>query len=169
MDYDSFDAVLHWIFRSVGHLPLFSSYTHFFIDSRRRLVQTLRREHRRWRLSKSRARLLQSFPIREPLFGTIRSCRTQSQPPSRRKNSFCRCSLRSRHHVIFHHHHVFIFFFSPFHCSSDDATAIYIDLNTRIQILDSVNHLPKADKEQCGAFIVRLYTSIKLLFELKKY
>lgn len=38
--------------------------------------------------------------------------------------------------------------------SSEDATAIYVDQNTRIQILDSVSHLPKADKEQCGAFIV---------------
>jgi hypothetical protein len=38
--------------------------------------------------------------------------------------------------------------------SSDDAIAIYVDINTRIQILDSVSHLPKADKEQCGAFTV---------------
>ena len=51
---------------------------------------------------------------------------------------------------------------------SDDATAIYVDVNTRIQILDSVSHLPKADKEQCGAFIVISSTFIKLRFELKK-
>lgn len=38
--------------------------------------------------------------------------------------------------------------------SSEDATAIYIDANTRIQILGTVAHLAKADKEQCGAFIV---------------
>ncbi|KAH7922287.1 hypothetical protein BV22DRAFT_1037622 [Leucogyrophana mollusca] len=36
---------------------------------------------------------------------------------------------------------------------SDDALAIYVDHNTRIQILDSMNMLPRAEKEQCGAFI----------------
>ncbi|KAG5643831.1 hypothetical protein DXG03_009562 [Asterophora parasitica] len=35
----------------------------------------------------------------------------------------------------------------------EDADALYIDINTRIQIFDTVSHLPKADKEQCGAFI----------------
>lgn len=40
---------------------------------------------------------------------------------------------------------------------SEDDPAIYIDKDTRIQILDSVSHLPKADKEQCGAFIVSLF------------
>ncbi|KAI0327882.1 hypothetical protein GY45DRAFT_1372836 [Cubamyces sp. BRFM 1775] len=34
-----------------------------------------------------------------------------------------------------------------------DADAIYIDDNTRIQILDSITLLGTADKEQCGAFI----------------
>jgi len=36
---------------------------------------------------------------------------------------------------------------------NDDATAIYVDDDTRIQILDSMPDLPRADKEQCGAFI----------------
>ncbi|TFK22850.1 hypothetical protein FA15DRAFT_671099 [Coprinopsis marcescibilis] len=36
---------------------------------------------------------------------------------------------------------------------SDDAEAIYLDANTRIQIIDSVTHLATADKEQCGAFL----------------
>ncbi|KAJ6532924.1 glycosyl transferase family group 2-domain-containing protein [Mycena vulgaris] len=36
---------------------------------------------------------------------------------------------------------------------TDDATAIYIDSDTRIQILDTMNHLPQAEKEQCGAFL----------------
>ncbi|KAJ7689711.1 glycosyl transferase family group 2-domain-containing protein [Mycena rosella] len=36
---------------------------------------------------------------------------------------------------------------------TDDATAIYIDRDTRIQIIDSMNHLPQAEKEQCGAFL----------------
>ncbi|KAL7277979.1 hypothetical protein ACG7TL_007932 [Trametes sanguinea] len=34
-----------------------------------------------------------------------------------------------------------------------DADAIYIDDNTRIQVLDSILLLGSADKEQCGAFI----------------
>ncbi|CAK5270569.1 unnamed protein product [Mycena citricolor] len=36
---------------------------------------------------------------------------------------------------------------------SEDATAIYIDHDTRIQILDSMAHLPQAEKEQSGAFL----------------
>ncbi|KAJ7583871.1 glycosyl transferase family group 2-domain-containing protein [Mycena floridula] len=36
---------------------------------------------------------------------------------------------------------------------NDDATSIYIDTETRIQILDTMNHLSRADKEQCGAFV----------------
>ncbi|KAJ7113089.1 glycosyl transferase family group 2-domain-containing protein [Mycena epipterygia] len=36
---------------------------------------------------------------------------------------------------------------------ADDATAIYIDSDTRIQIIDTMNHLPQAEKEQCGAFL----------------
>jgi hypothetical protein len=39
--------------------------------------------------------------------------------------------------------------------SDEDADAIYVDDNTRIQILDTMLDLPRADKEQCGAFIVR--------------
>ncbi|TFK95171.1 glycosyl transferase family group 2-domain-containing protein [Pterulicium gracile] len=35
----------------------------------------------------------------------------------------------------------------------DDATAIHIDGNTRIQILETMLALPMADKEQCAAFI----------------
>lgn len=34
-------------------------------------------------------------------------------------------------------------------------TSIYIDANTRIQILETMLLLPTADKEQCAAFIVR--------------
>jgi hypothetical protein len=36
-----------------------------------------------------------------------------------------------------------------------DALALYVDPDTRIQIIDSINDLPRAEKEQCGAFIVR--------------
>ncbi|KAH8116831.1 glycosyl transferase family group 2-domain-containing protein [Phellopilus nigrolimitatus] len=36
---------------------------------------------------------------------------------------------------------------------ADDVIALYVDSNTRIQILDSMARLPRADKEQCAAFI----------------
>ncbi|KAJ6567737.1 glycosyl transferase family group 2-domain-containing protein [Mycena vulgaris] len=36
---------------------------------------------------------------------------------------------------------------------SPDERNIYVDANTRIQILDTMLHLPHADKEQCAAFI----------------
>ncbi|KII90397.1 hypothetical protein PLICRDRAFT_52136 [Plicaturopsis crispa FD-325 SS-3] len=36
---------------------------------------------------------------------------------------------------------------------AEDAPAIYVDANTRIQIVDSMSLLPRAEKEQCGAFI----------------
>ncbi|KAJ4476788.1 glycosyl transferase family group 2-domain-containing protein [Lentinula lateritia] len=35
----------------------------------------------------------------------------------------------------------------------EDSTAIYLDVGTRIQILETISQLPTADKEQCGAFI----------------
>ncbi|KAJ8457048.1 hypothetical protein ONZ45_g18470 [Pleurotus djamor] len=35
----------------------------------------------------------------------------------------------------------------------EDTTALYVDAGTRIQILETMSHLPQADKEQCGAFI----------------
>jgi hypothetical protein len=55
----------------------------------------------------------------------------------------------------------------------DNATAIFVDDDTRIQILDSMPDLPRADKEQCGAFIVssnlsHAYTSApKIYIELQ--
>lgn len=39
-----------------------------------------------------------------------------------------------------------------------EDTSIYVDSNTRIQILDTMLHLPNADKEQCAAFIVSFKT-----------
>ncbi|TDL23464.1 hypothetical protein BD410DRAFT_857631 [Rickenella mellea] len=35
----------------------------------------------------------------------------------------------------------------------DEDIAIYVDSNTRIQVLDTISRLPRADKEQCAAFI----------------
>lgn len=34
--------------------------------------------------------------------------------------------------------------------------SMYIDVNTRIQILETIGDLPRAHKDQCGAFIVSL-------------
>ena len=39
-------------------------------------------------------------------------------------------------------------------CSKEDSDCIYVDNDTRIQIVDTMAFLPRADKEQCGAFIV---------------
>jgi cellulose synthase/poly-beta-1,6-N-acetylglucosamine synthase-like glycosyltransferase len=35
----------------------------------------------------------------------------------------------------------------------EDASAIYVDRDTRIQIIDTMADLPQAEKEQCGAFL----------------
>ena len=40
------------------------------------------------------------------------------------------------------------------YCSAPEDRSIYIDANTRIQILDTMVDLPTADKEQSAAFIV---------------
>ncbi len=36
----------------------------------------------------------------------------------------------------------------------EDADAIFVDVDTRIQVLESMPFLSRADKEQCAAFIV---------------
>ena len=43
----------------------------------------------------------------------------------------------------------------PFTIRKEDADAIYVDTDTRIQIVDTMAFLPRADKEQCAAFVVR--------------
>ena len=44
----------------------------------------------------------------------------------------------------------------PTSSSKEDSDCIYVDNDTRIQIMDTMAFLPRADKEQCAAFIVRL-------------
>lgn len=53
----------------------------------------------------------------------------------------------------------------PVH-SKDDSDCIYVDNDTRIQIVETMAFLPRADKEQCAAFVVRLVIppSLALLF-----
>jgi len=41
--------------------------------------------------------------------------------------------------------------------SQEDAPFIQIESDTRIQILESMDLLPDADKEQCAAFIVSFF------------
>ena len=39
-------------------------------------------------------------------------------------------------------------------CRGPNDNSLYLDLNTRIQIIDTIGLLPEAEKDQCGAFIV---------------
>ena len=56
--------------------------------------------------------------------------------------------------------HIFTLFSSG---PNDDC--LYIDQNTRIQILDSIDQLPAAEKDQCGAFIVSsIYAALFIHF-----
>ena len=57
-------------------------------------------------------------------------------------------ALHAAHHVRF-----------PSRRGPEDKS-IYIDANTRIQILDTMVDLPTADKEQSAAFIVSSYSSL---------
>lgn len=44
---------------------------------------------------------------------------------------------------------------SLIHLSTDESDAIFVDADTRIQVLDTMSHLAAAEKEQCAAFLVR--------------
>lgn len=50
--------------------------------------------------------------------------------------------------------------------SDPEAKSIYVDANTRIQILDTILHLPQADREQSAAFIVRPISLFSTLIPL---
>ena len=43
-----------------------------------------------------------------------------------------------------------------YYCSEPHEDSIYIDQNTRIQVLETISELPAAEKDQCAAFIVRM-------------
>ena len=40
--------------------------------------------------------------------------------------------------------------------SGPEEKSVYVDSNTRIQVVDTMLMLPLADKEQCAAFIVSI-------------
>ncbi|KAG6856108.1 hypothetical protein H0H87_007360 [Tephrocybe sp. NHM501043] len=119
MDYDSFDAVLHWIFRS-------TQGDAWFKPSEENISAgvCLRVDTGQFRV----------FPYENPYLAPFEAA-------VRSLNPLVAVKIRS---AAVH---------SALATVSDDAGAIYIDVDTRIQVLESVNHLPKADKEQCGAFI----------------
>ncbi|KIM44070.1 hypothetical protein M413DRAFT_443129 [Hebeloma cylindrosporum] len=119
MDYDSFDAVLHWIFRSTLGDSWFKP-----TEENISAGVCLRVEPGQFRV----------FPYENPFLAPFEAA-------VRILNPLVAVKVRT---AAVH---------SALATVSDDATAIYIDLNTRIQILDTISHLPKADKEQCGAFI----------------
>ncbi|KAF8882968.1 glycosyl transferase family group 2-domain-containing protein [Infundibulicybe gibba] len=119
MDYDSFDAVLQWVFRSTqGHA--------WFKPTQENI---------------SAGVCLRVDPGEFRTFPYDNSYLVPFEAAIRVLNPLVAVKIRS---AVIH---------SALATVSEDATAIYIDVNTRIQILDSVNHLPKAEKEQCGAFI----------------
>ncbi|KDR73048.1 hypothetical protein GALMADRAFT_746548 [Galerina marginata CBS 339.88] len=119
MDYDSFDAVLHWIFRSALGDAWFKP-----TEENISAGVCLRVEPGQFRV----------FPYENPYLVPFEAA-------VRDLNPLVAVKMRT---AAVH---------SALATVSEDATAIYIDLNTRIQILDTVSHLAKADKEQCGAFI----------------
>jgi hypothetical protein len=147
-----------------------------FADARRRMVQAVRRERPRRRLPSHPNRPIPRVPLREPLLGAVRGGSPCPEPRCRCQGTQRGCPRGVEHgvsqgvpcslmEVVLYCHtdltappcffflsYSFLFFSSR----NDDATAIYVDDDTRIQILDSMPDLPRADKEQCGAFIVSL-------------
>ncbi|KAF9005040.1 glycosyl transferase family group 2-domain-containing protein [Cyathus striatus] len=119
MDYDSFDAVLHWIFRSTQGDAWFKP-----TEENISAGVCIRVEPGHFRV----------FPYENPYLLPFENA-------VRLLNPLVAVKVRS---AAVH---------SALATVADDANAIYIDVNTRIQILDTVAHLPRADKEQCGAFI----------------
>uniref|UniRef100_A0A8H7XRP5 Glycosyltransferase 2-like domain-containing protein n=1 Tax=Psilocybe cubensis TaxID=181762 RepID=A0A8H7XRP5_PSICU len=119
MDYDSFDAVLHWIFRTTLGDAWFKP-----TEENISAGVCLRVEPGQFRV----------FPYENPYLIPFEAA-------VRGLNPLVAVKVRT---AAVH---------SALGTVAEDATAIYIDQNTRIQILDTVSHLPKADKEQCGAFI----------------
>ncbi|KAJ3500953.1 hypothetical protein NMY22_g19087 [Coprinellus aureogranulatus] len=119
MDYDSFDAVLHFIFRSTQGDAWFKPP-----EENVSAGVCVRVETAHFRV----------FPYDNPFLAPFEAA-------VRGLNPLVAVKIRS---AAAH---------SALSTVSDNADALYIDSNTRIQILDTVAHLPKADKEQCGAFL----------------
>lgn len=119
MEYDSFDAILHHIFRSTQGDAWFKPS-----EENVSAGVCIRIEPGHFR----------SFPYENPFLAPF-------EDAVRKLNPLIATKVRS---AAVH---------SALSTVPEDATAISIDANTRIQILDTVSHLAKADKEQCGAFL----------------
>ncbi|EAU83457.1 NCP1 [Coprinopsis cinerea okayama7 len=119
MEYDSFDAILHYIFRSTQGDAWFKPS-----EENVSAGVCIRVEPGHYRV----------FPYENPFL-------TPFEAAVRELNPLIATKVRS---AAVH---------SALATVSEDSTAIYIDANTRIQILDTVSHLARADKEQCGAFL----------------
>jgi cellulose synthase/poly-beta-1,6-N-acetylglucosamine synthase-like glycosyltransferase len=119
MDYDSYDAVLHWVFRS-------TQGDAWFKPSQENISAgvCLRVEPGYFRV----------FPYENPYLAPFEAA-------VRGLNPLIAVKLRT---AAVH---------SALTLVHEDASAIDLDPNTRIQIVDSLSHLPTAEKEQCGAFI----------------
>ena len=101
------------------------------------------------------SRQIPSVPVREPRTRTIRTGCQRPEPRRGNQGALgsgtcrpCRCvstlkfQLRAKRTYGTY--------------SGPEDKSIYVDANTRIQILDTMLLLPNAEKEQCAAFIVRL-------------
>ena len=63
------------------------------------VVQAHRGEHLGWCLFEGRARGIQNLSLREPLFGTVRSCREGTQSSRCRENAHSSCPFGPRYCV----------------------------------------------------------------------
>ena len=152
------------------------------------MVQAVRGEHPRRRLPPYPNRPIPRVSLREPLLGAVRGCGPRLEPRRRCQSTQRGCPRGVEHCVsqevpFFPDGSVFVVLLlscSDWYCTvltpgwascssrNDEATAIYVDDDTRIQILDSMPDLPRADKEQCGAFIVSLLSLYTNSREIEK-
>ncbi|KAF7760728.1 CAZyme family GT2 [Agaricus bisporus var. burnettii] len=119
MDYDSYDAILHFIFRSTQGDAWFKPS-----EENVSAGVCIRLEPGQFRV----------FPYENPFLAPFESA-------VRGLNPLVAVKVRS---AAVH---------SALATIAEDASAIHVDADTRIQVLDSVGDLPNADKEQCGAFL----------------
>jgi hypothetical protein len=131
------------------------------------MVQAVCREHPRRRLPSYPNRPIPRVPLREPLLGAVRGRSPCHEPRRRCQGTQRGCPRGVEHGVsqgvpgsLMEVYCIDILTDAALSSRNDDATAIYVDDDTRIQILDSMSDLPRADKEQCGAFIVSLHSPI---------
>ncbi|KAL9708789.1 hypothetical protein Ac2012v2_007943 [Leucoagaricus gongylophorus] len=119
MDYDSYDAILHFIFRSTQSDAWFKPS-----EENVSAGVCIRLEPRQYRV----------FPYDNPFLAPFEAA-------VRGLNPLVAVKIRS---AAVH---------SALATVQEDAPFIQVESDTRIQILESINFLPDADKEQCAAFI----------------